>query len=276
MHWQAAEAHMAEAFPLYRRWGIEGVMIDFMDRDDQDMVRFLRRLVETAAENRLTVTLHGVSKPTGLERTYPNLLTSEAVLNLEYDKWDPVGVPPDHGVTVAFTRMLAGPLDLHQGSFRTVSVADFKPRNKAPLIMGTPCRTLASYVVFQNHLPMVADYPSAYRGHPALPVLAAIPVTWDDTKAIAGVVAEYVVIARRAGDRWWIGAMTNQREREVHIPLAFLGAGRFQGRIYRDDSAAPHGFAIEKRVVRAADTLAVRLAAAGGLLVRLSPALTSP
>src|SRR5690606_24729590 len=88
MHWQAARDHMQRAFPLYREWGIEGVMIDFMDRDDQEMVRFLRKLLETAAENRLTVTLHGVSKPTGLERTYPNLLSSEGVLNLEYDKWD--------------------------------------------------------------------------------------------------------------------------------------------------------------------------------------------
>lgn len=276
MHWQAAEAHMAEAFPLYRRWGIEGVMIDFMDRDDQEMVRFLRSLLETAAENRLTVTLHGVSKPTGLERTYPNLLSSEAVLNLEYDKWDPVGVPPDHGVTVAFTRMLAGPLDFHQGSFRTVSVADFKPRNEAPRIMGTPCRTLASYVVFQNHLPMVADYPSAYRGHPALKVLAAVPATWDDTKAIAGEPAEYVVIARRSGDHWWVGAMTNHEKRVVRIPLTFLGSGSFQGHVFRDDTDAPHGLAVERRIVRADDTLTIPLAEAGGLLVRLSPEPTSP
>jgi alpha-glucosidase len=93
MHWRAAEKHMERAFPLYREWGIEGVMLDFMDRDDQEMVRFLRRALKMAADNRLTVTLHGVGEPTGLERTFPNLLTNEAVLNLEYDKWDPAGVP---------------------------------------------------------------------------------------------------------------------------------------------------------------------------------------
>ena len=164
---------MDRAFPLYRAWGVEGVMLDFMDRDDQEMVRFLRRAVETAAANRLTVTLHGVSAPTGLERTYPNLLTHEGVLNLEYDKWDEQGVTPEHELTVPFTRMLAGPLDFHQGSLRGVPAMEFRARNEAPLVIGTPCRMLASYVVYQNHLAMVADYPSAYRGHPLLPVLAA-------------------------------------------------------------------------------------------------------
>ena len=179
MHWQAAKAHMARAFPIYRQWGIQGVMIDFMDRDDQEMNRFQRELLKTAAENHLTVTFHGVAKPTGLERTFPNLLTSEGVMNLEYDKWDKLSVSPEHEVTVPFTRMLAGPMDFHQGSLRTVALSDFKPRYEAPLIIGTPCRTLASYVVLQNHLPMVADYPSAYRGHPALGILARIPTTWD-------------------------------------------------------------------------------------------------
>lgn len=202
MHWKAAEAHMERAFPLYHEWGVEGVMLDFMDRDDQEMVRFLRRALELAAANRLTVTLHGVGAPTGLERTYPNLLTSEAVLNQEYDKWDKLGVPPEHELTVPFTRMLAGPLDFHQGSLRGVPVGEFRPRNEAPLVMGTPCRMLASYVVLQNHLPMVADYPSAYRGHPATRVLAQIPATWDDTRCLAGAVGQYVVIARRHGGEW--------------------------------------------------------------------------
>ena len=175
MHWRAAEAQMDRAFPLYREWGVEGVMLDFMDRDDQEMVNFLHRALKTAAANKLTVTLHGVSAPTGLERTFPNLLTNEGVLNLEYDKWDKLGVPPEHELTAPFTRMLAGPLDFHQGSLRGVPVEQFAARSEAPLVMGTPCHMLASYVVFQNHLPMVADYPSAYRGHPALPVLAAIP-----------------------------------------------------------------------------------------------------
>jgi alpha-glucosidase len=159
--WQAAEKHMETAFPLNRAWGVEGVMLDFLDRDDQEMNRFVRKAVALAAAQRLTVTLHGCPKPTGLERTFPNLLTHERVMNLEYDKWDKVGIPPDPEVTVPFTRMPARPLDFHQGSFRTVKPEAFRPRNDAPLVMGTPARTLASYVIYQNHQSMVADYPSA-------------------------------------------------------------------------------------------------------------------
>jgi alpha-glucosidase len=272
MHWRAAEAHMERAFPLYHEWGVEGVMLDFMDRDDQEMVKFLRRALKTAAANKLTVTLHGVSAPTGLERTFPNLLTNEGVLNLEYDKWDKLGVPPEHELTVPFTRMLAGPLDFHQGSLRGVPVQDFKPRNAAPLVMGTPCRMLASYVVFQNHLPMVADYPSAYRGHPALPILAAIPTTWDDTRLIAGKVGEFIIVARRHGLEWWVGAMAGRDESEMEIPLGFLGAGRFQAECFRDDLSAAYRLTRSIQDVTSRDVFKARLAPAGGLLIRLKSA----
>jgi alpha-glucosidase len=270
MHWKAAESHMARAFPLYRDWGIEGVMLDFMDRDDQEMNAFIRRAVKLAAENRLTVTLHGCPKPTGLERTYPNLLTNEGVLNLEYDKWDKVGCPPEHEVTVPFTRMLAGPLDFHQGSLRGVRPEAFKPRNDAPLVMGTPCRTLASYVVFQNHLPMVADYPTAYRGHPALSVLAEIPTTWDDTRVLDGKPGEYVVIARRSGANWYVGAMTDRKARELKVPLDFLGQGEYQAKVCADDLAAKHEMAIRSEAVNARSSINLNLVNAGGALIRLS------
>ncbi|HEY7642370.1 MAG TPA: glycoside hydrolase family 97 protein [Steroidobacteraceae bacterium] len=270
MHWQAAKAHMARAFPLYRAWGIEGVMIDFMDRDDQEMVDFQRELLQLAADNHLTVTFHGVAAPTGLERTFPNLLNSEAVRNLEYDKWDEEGVTPEHDVTVPLTRMLAGPLDYHQGTLRGVPLERFKPRVAAPVVIGTPSRMLASYVVLQNHLPMMADYPSAYRQHPLARVMAAIPATWDDTRALAARVGEEVVIARRSGNDWWIGAMTDRHEREVRVPLSFLPAGTFQAEIYRDDPGAEHGFKRETRAVTPADELSVHLAAAGGALVKLT------
>jgi alpha-glucosidase len=276
MNWRAAEAHMERAFPLYREWGVQGVMLDFMDRDDQVMVNFLRRALELAAANRLTVTLHGVSAPTGLERTFPNLLTSEGVLNLEYDKWDAQGVPPEHELTVTFTRMLAGPLDFHQGSLRGVPAERFRPRNAAPLVIGTPARMLASYVVFQNHLPMVADFPSAYRGHPALPVLAAIPTTWDETRCLAGTVGELIVMARRHGSEWWVGAMGGREARAFEIPLSFLGPGRFRAEISRDELSSPARLAHHTKEFAAGEILPVALAPAGGLLIRLAPANDDP
>jgi alpha-glucosidase len=271
MNWQAAAAFMHKAFPLYRAWGIEGVMLDFMDRDDQGMNRFVRKAVALAAENRLTVTLHGCPKPTGLERTYPNLLTHEAVMNLEYDKWDKVGITPDHEVTVPFTRMLAGPLDFHQGSFRTVPPEAFKPRIDAPLVIGTPARTLASYVTYQNHLSMVADYPTAYQGHPALAALVKIPTTWDDTKVLDGKVGEFIVIARRSGDAWHVGAMTDRQARTLKAPLQFLGPGQYRVEEWHDDGAAPYGIARRDAQTSAADELVLKLAASGGAYVKLTP-----
>jgi alpha-glucosidase len=272
MHWQAAKQHMAQAFPLYHEWGIEGVMIDFMDRDDQEMVDFQRELLQLAAANQLTVTFHGVAAPTGLERTFPNLLNSEAVRNLEYDKWDEDGVTPEHDVTVPLTRMLAGPLDYHQGTLRGVPLEQFKPRVSAPVVIGTPSRMLASYVVFQNHLSMMADYPSAYRGHPLTRIISAVPTTWDDTRALAAQVGEEIVIARRSTHEWWIGAMTNRHARDVKLSLSFLPAGSYRAEIYSDDLAATHGFKRQTRQVTSSDELNLWLADSGGALVRLTPA----
>ncbi|MEO6809897.1 MAG: glycoside hydrolase family 97 catalytic domain-containing protein, partial [Isosphaeraceae bacterium] len=270
MHWQAAERHMEKAFPIYREWGIEGVMLDFMNRDDQEMNRFLRKAIKLAAENHLTVTLHGVSKPTGLERTYPNLLTHEAVLNLEFDKWEKVGVTSDHELTIPFTRMLAGPFDFHQGSFRAVTPEEYKPRNDAPLVMGTPSRTLASYVLYQNHLSMVADYPSAYRGHPGLPVLAAIPTTWDDTKVLVDKVGECAVIARRSGTDWHVGAMTDRNARTLTLPLTFLGPGRFAAELWVDDAKAQYGLSKRNASVTTSDELTIDLAGTGGAYLKFA------
>lgn len=267
MHWEAAKAHMDRAFPLYRSWGIEGVMVDFMDRDDQEMVNFLRDLLRKAAENQLTVTLHGSPKPTGLERTYPNLLTSEGVLNLEYNKWDETGCTPEHELTIPFTRMLAGPLDFHQGSFRGVRVEEFKPRNIQPQVMGTPSRTLASYVVFQNHLPMVADYPSSYRGHPGLQMLSKIPTTWDDTKVLNGIVGEQIIIVRRHGQEWYVGAMNDRRPRDLDLPLRFLGSGRYQAEIYSSNNRQ---LSRRREEVTSVDVLKLRLESADGCLIHLT------
>jgi alpha-glucosidase len=135
---------------------------------------------------------------------------------------------------------------------------------------------LACYVVFQNHLPMVADYPSAYRGHPALPLLVSIPTTWDDTRCLSGAVGEHVVIARRAGEQWWVGAMTDRRARDVSIPLDFLGGGRYRALVHRDDLATPSRLSVQERDVTAADTILASLAPAGGALVHLVPAGARP
>ncbi len=270
MNWKAAERHMDRAFPLYKERGIEGVMVDFLDRDDQEISHFIHRLLKTAAANRLTVTIHNTKEPTGLERTYPNLLATEGARNWEYNKWDPVGIPPEEDVMMPFTRMLAGPMDFHQGTLRGVPVAQFKPRNAAPLVMGTPGHMLASYVVYQNHLPMMADYPSAYRGHPALPALVAIPTTWDDTRVPDGTVGAYVIIARRSGADWHVGAMTNREARTLKLPLSFLGSGQYAAELWVDDAKAKHGITRREAAVTAADVLTLDLVSAGGAYLKFA------
>jgi len=274
MHSGAARVHMHTAFPLYEKWGIEGVMIDFVERDDQESVNFIHDLVALAAKHRLTVTLHNIAKPTGLGRTYPNLLSYEAVYNLEYDKWDPVGVTPEHELIVPFTRMLAGPVDFHSGSFRNVTEEQFRPRNVAPLTKGTRARQLARYVVYENGLPMMSDSPSAYRGQPGLGLLVEMPVAWDATKALAGEVGRYIAIARRDGERWYVGCMTDSQARTLSLPLGFLGRGRYAVEVWSDDAAhpdKPSRLLYRKADVTSSNTLDVAMAPAGGQVLRFTP-----
>jgi alpha-glucosidase len=262
---------MERAFPLYHEWGVEGVMLDFMNRDDQEMNQFLEKAVILAAENHLTVTLHGVAKPTGLERTYPNLLNHEAVRNLEYDKFAEDGCTPRHQVIVSYTRMLAGPLDFHEGSFRAVPQEEFVARNVAPVVMGTPTRNLAMYVAYQNHLPMVCDYPSAYRGHPAFPTLVEIPDSWDETHFVSGQVGDSFAVARRSGNIWHLGVMQGEEAGEVLVPLEFLGPGRYQAELWVDDADSQYGMTLREQEVTADRVLNVKCSPGGGAYGRFVP-----
>ncbi len=274
MHWEALKPQIDEAFRQYEAWGIEGVMVDFMDRDDQEMVHFYHEMAEKAARHHLTVTLHGAYKPTGMERTWPNVLTYEAVLNQEYNKWQPRdvhGTPPEHNLDVAFVRMLAGPLDYHQGGMRNVLPENYQFRDKAPPVQGTRGHQLAMYVVYQNHLPMMADYPAAYRGQPGLTFLVDVPTTWDETRVLHAELGRCLVIARRQGDDWYLGGMTAAQPRQLDLPLDFLGDGSFEAVLYLDDkSGGPTSLTQRTQTVSSADTLHVDIPHAGGFAAKLS------
>ncbi len=273
MHWKALRPQLDTAFARYERMGIEGIMVDFMDRDDQEMIAFYHEIVSKAAAHHLTVVFHGTSKPTGISRTYPNLLTVEAVMGLEYDKFDgQKGVTASHELLVPFTRMLAGPLDFHQGGFRYVSPSAFHTQYTGPRIIGTRARTLAMYVVYEDPLPMMADAPSSYEGQLGLDFLAAIPTTWDETRSLGGAIGERLTIARRRGTTWYVGTMTDEQARTVAIPLRFLGPGTFIAEIYADDeSSLPNAKSVRVRVT-AADVVQARLVSAGGHVMRIVPA----
>jgi len=274
MNSAAARAQMQHAFPIYEQWGIEGVMVDFVERDDQEMVNFIHDLLELTARHHLTVTLHNISKPTGLHRTYPNLMTIESVFNTEFNKWDAVGSTPEHELTVPFVRMLAGPLDYHCGSFHNVPERKFAPRNIAPMTMGTRSHELARYVVYENYLPMTVDYPTAYRNQPGFEFIVQVPTTWDETRVLNGQIGSYLTIARRHETRWYIGSMAGSDKQTLTITLNFLGAGNYLAEIWSDDLTLLDDatkILLDERKVNAGDRLQAELAPAGGHVVRLTP-----
>ncbi|UCH09852.1 MAG: glycoside hydrolase family 97 protein [Fidelibacterota bacterium] len=208
LNWENTRDQMDVAFPLYQSWGVKGVKVDYMNRDDQEMVRFYHDVIKKAAEHHLVVDFHGSYKPTGIRRTYPNLLTREGILGLEHTKWSD-RITPEHNVTIPFTRMLAGPMDYTPGAFQHVTRDEFEPRYDAPTAMGTRCHHLAMFVVYESPLQMVSDYPGAYRGEPGADFLKQVPASWDEIRVLSGVIGDYAVIARRQDRDWFIGAMTN-------------------------------------------------------------------
>ena len=269
LYWEALDKQMDEALDQYERWGAAGIKVDFMNRDDQEMVNFYERLVRKAAEHHLTVDLHGAYKPTGLRRTYPNLLTREGVMGLEYNKWT-YRETPEHDVTIPFTRMLAGPMDYTPGCFNNATREQFKPRNIDPMCQGTRAHQLAMYVVFESPLAMVSDYPEIYDHKPETEFLDKVPTVWDETKVVNGEPSQYVTIARRHGSDWFLGAMTNWDARDLEIPLSFLGAGEFDAQIFADGADAdkvPTHVTISKKHMKAGDTLKIHLAPGGGAAV---------
>jgi alpha-glucosidase len=247
-----------------------------MDRKDQEIVAFYRRTLRTAARHHLAVDFHGAYCPTGEERTFPNLLTREGVMGMEYAKWSD-RVTPRHNVTIPFTRMLAGPMDYTPGAFRNVSIEGFAARNLAPMTMGTRAQQLAMYVVYDSPLQMLSDDPEAYRGQPGAEFLKVVPASWDETRVLDGRIGEYVVIARRRGSEWFIGAMTDAA-RTLQVPLAFLGGAAFEGTVFADvpESATEPtrvGITPAKVVGPAARrTLSLSLVRGGGAAIHLRPA----
>jgi alpha-glucosidase len=273
IHWMTARDQMDKAFPYYEKIGIKGIKVDFMDHDDQEMVAFYHRILRKAAEHHLLVDLHGAYKPTGLTRTYPNYVTQEGVLGAEYNKWT-ARITPTHNVTLPFTRMLVGPMDYTPGGFCNVTRDQFKPQEIEPMVMTTRAQQLAMYVVYESPLQMVSDYPEAYRGAEGADFLRVVPTSWDETRVLAGKIGEYIVLTRRRGRRWFIGAMTNESPRTLRLPLNFLGKGTYQLTAYADGAQAAHNpkqILVSTRKVTANSPMTIELASGGGYAGYLQP-----
>jgi alpha-glucosidase len=271
VHWAALYPRLDSAFATFEKWGLAGMMVDFMDRDDQEMVNIQTEILEKAAKHKLHIQFHGAYKNTGLHRTYPNEYTREGTLNYEVNKWDK-RITPDHDLDIVFIRMLAGSTDYHMGGFRAVPDSLFKVQYTRPLMLGTRCHMLAMYAVMENYLQMVCDYPAAYEGQDGFEFIKQIPTTWDETRVIDAKPREFISIARRKGEDWYVGAINNRNERTVNLSLGFLGDEKYVAEIYsdaNDTSTNPNHIQKKSVIVSRQDTVTVRLAAGGGAAIRL-------
>ena len=232
----AIDKDMEHVCQHYAGMGVKGFKVDFMDGDDQMIVNFYYRMAETAAKYNLFIDFHGAYKPTGLHRTYPNVLNHEGVYGLEQAKWDNESDLVTNEVTIPFIRMVAGPLDYTQGAMKNANKNNFAAIYTEPMSQGTRCRQLAEYVIFESPFNMLCDSPSNYLNEDeCTQFIASVPSTWDETVVLDGKVGEYLVIARRKDFHWYIGAITNWEERDLVIDLSVLpNFGAKSGHIFRD------------------------------------------
>ncbi len=272
LYWTDADRNDAykQAFALYEKWGVAGIKIDFMNRDDQEMVNWYERLTQAAAEHHLMINFHGAYKPTGMIRTYPNQVTREGILGNEYNRWS-ARVTPEHKLTLPFTRFLAGPADYTPGGFLNRQPEQFRPDGKAAKVQGTRAAELALFVAYDSPVCCVCDHPRNYGDQPGADFLKIVPTVWDDTRVLDAAVGERLVMARRSGKSWFLGALTDRHARDVSVKLDFLGSGPWKAKIWEDaadsDTAAEH-LVTEDRVVSASDVLNLHLARSGGAVVQ--------
>jgi len=273
--WYAVNQDLENTFSYYSKMGVKGFKIDFIDRDDQKMVKSLYEIAKKAASYKLFIDYHGMYKPTGIQRTYPNIVNFEGVKGLENAKWTPNDDMPHYETSIPFIRMLAGPMDYTPGAMRNATRADFRPSNSMPMSQGTRCHQLGMYVVFEAPLQMLADSPTAYlKEQESTNFISQIPTTFDETIALDGKVGEYVDIARRKADKWFVGGLTNWSGREMTIDLSFLDKGTYSAEIFKDGINAGKDATDYKHEivnVTSTDKLTLNLANGGGFAIIISP-----
>ena len=262
-------------FATYARWGAVGVKIDFFNKNGTpETLRWQEELLAQAAKHKLTVDFHGTYTPTGLSRTWPNLLTQEGVMGQEYCKLGEE-FTPQYMITLPFTRGLLGPADITPGAFLNCTPAAFRPNAIPCEVPGTRARQLALSVLVDSPLLCMADSPANYRNQPGFGFYRGLPTVWDETKVLAASMAGHLVQARKKGDGWWLVAMNGDQALNLELPLAFLGAGDFEMEIYSDTAESttrPTALAESRRTVKAKDTVKIDMAPAGGFAAVLRPA----
>lgn len=268
--WMALNNNIDGIFENYAKLGIKGFKVDFIDRDDAKMVNSVYDISQKAANHKLLLDFHGMYKPTGIQRTFPNILNFEGVKGLENNKWTPNDDVPLYDTTIPFIRMMAGPMDYTPGAMRNATKSEFKPSHSNPVSQGTRCHQLALYTIFEAPLQMMADSPTAYmKEQESTDFIAKVPTTFDETVSLDGEVGKFVSIARRKANTWYLGSITNWDSREIIIDFSFLEKGKkFEAEIFSDGLNADKAAVDYKKEIISVDSttkLTYRLASGGGL-----------
>ena len=265
--WKPLDGNEDKILSTYHDWGIKGVKVDFMQRSDQYMVNSYTKIAKVAASQQLLVDFHGAYKPSGLSRAYPNVLSYEGVRGNENNKWSDYD-SPEHNVTLPFIRMVAGPMDYTPGAMRNAQKKDFTISFNTPMSQGTRCHQVAMYVVYESPLQMLCDLPSLYyKDNQTTEFIAKIPSVWDETIVLKGKVGDYIAIARRKGDTWYVGAMTDWSPRQMEIDLSFLPESEYSMEVMKDGVNAgknAEDYAKENLSVNQESKLKIQLAPGGG------------
>jgi alpha-glucosidase len=251
---------------------VESIMTDFMDRDDQPMVNFYHRIAKACADHHIQVMFHGAFPPKGFNRTWPNAITQEGVLGSEWNIWSELPTP-EHNVTLAWTRMLAGPMDYEPGLLLNAQKDQFRPIGKNPMSMGTRCHQLAMFVVYDSPLQIFSGNISQGLKEPAfMELLGSLPTTWDETKILQGKIGEYIITARKKGKDWYVAGLNNSTQREVTIPLDFAADGLYNVTLCKDGLNA-HNYGSDYILTTQQEslkkTITITMKPGGGFLVRL-------
>ncbi|MBS1596821.1 MAG: glycoside hydrolase family 97 protein [Bacteroidetes bacterium] len=266
------DKQLEAALDQFNKWGVDFIMTDFIDRDDQPTVSFYKRIAEACARHHLMIMFHGAYPPKGFNRTYPNNITREAVLGSEYNAWSDKPTP-EHDLTLPFTRMLAGPLDYEPGILDNATKIQFKPIWGKVMSQGTRCHQLSMFVVYDNPLQIFSGNPSQGFMEPAfMEFLGSFPTVWDTTAIIDAKVSDYIITARKKGDDWFVAGMTDWTARSFDIPLNFLADGNYESTLCADGINAeryPSDYTITSSVVNVKDKVHVSMAPGGGFVLRL-------
>lgn len=280
--WTPLWDNMEEILDTYRDWGVKGVKVDFMQMNDRNMVNFYERLASECFRRGLAVDFHGSFKPNGLHRKYPNVLSYEGVYGMEHDKCSK-DISPEHDLRLPFTRMVAGPMDYTPGATLNATREDFTIRWYHPMSQGTRAHQAAIFVVFESPVQMLCDSPSNYeREKEFTSFIASVPTTWDEIRAMEAKAGEHLLIARRKGDTWYVGAMNDWTPVSLNCPLDFLGKGRYEATVFADGANADvwaQDYTLTTSRVSSSDTLTINLAPGGGYAAVLKPLdgpLTAP